>query len=87
MIFLGWHTFLHFENYLFSVSYLIFPSFAVTAIWFWSEAVWIIWKEKNFTLSIEVVMFPQWPDLVLASNIPYGEFEIFVLNCFHIKTW
>ena len=37
------------------------------------------------TLSVEVVVFPQWSQLLLAPNVPECELEIFELDCLHVE--
>lgn len=39
------------------------------------------------TLCVQIVVFPEWAEFMLATHIPNGEFQVFVFNSFDIKTW
>lgn len=52
-----------------------------------SSAVWNHNNRQHFTLCVLKVVPPQWPDLVLATNIPHSEANVFVFNCLHIETY
>merc|ERR1711892_1528805 len=43
-------------------------------------------NDKNESLRILKVMTPQGPNLVLSANVPHGERDIFVLDCFDVET-
>lgn len=32
-------------------------------------------------------MPPQWPDLILATDIPYSELDVLVLNSLNVEAW
>ena len=40
----------------------------------------------QYHLCVLEVMPPQWSDLVLATDIPYGKADVFVLDSFNIET-
>lgn len=37
------------------------------------------------TLGVKVVVFPQWTQLMLSTNVPHSEFDVFVLKRLHVK--
>ena len=39
------------------------------------------------TLSVLEVVPPQWPDLVLTTNVPHSKADVLVLDCLHIETY
>lgn len=45
-----------------------------------------IYTFTNFTLRILEIMSPQWPNLVLPTNIPNSEADVLIFNGFHVET-
>lgn len=44
-------------------------------------------NNEDDTLGVLKVMSPQRTDLVLSTNIPYGELNVLVLDCLDVETW
>ena len=42
--------------------------------------------DKDEALSVLVVMAPEGTDLVLSANIPHGERDVLVLDCFDVES-
>jgi hypothetical protein len=59
---------------------------------------WVFWKsveewmcesaaQPNDRTKGALTMSPQWSDLVLSTDIPYSEGDVFVLYSLDIETW
>lgn len=55
--------------------------------WSHSSTVWNHNNRQHLTLCVLKVVPPEWPDLVLATDIPHSEANVLVLNCLHIETY
>jgi hypothetical protein len=42
---------------------------------------------EDDALGVLEVMSPQRSNLVLSTNIPYGELDVLVLDCLNVETW
>ena len=42
--------------------------------------------DEDDALGVLEVMPPQWTDLVLSTDIPYGELDVLVLDCLDVET-
>ena len=38
-------------------------------------------------LSILIIVSPQWTDFILSTDVPNGEWNIFVFDCFNVEAW
>lgn len=61
----------HISQFILSFSY----SFGVAGI-----------HHKNETLSVLVVVAPQWPDLILATYVPYRKANVFVFYSLDVES-
>ena len=41
--------------------------------------------DENESLSVLEVVSPQWSNLVLTTDVPYGKADVFVFDCLHVK--
>jgi hypothetical protein len=75
------------ENQKYGISQLILIQHALQFLPGLNNTVTIIAiNDEDDTLSILEVMSPQRSDLVLSTNIPYGELNVFVFDSLNVET-
>lgn len=71
-----------------SVSKLVFIEHALQLLTCLDDTVTIIAvNDEDDTLGVLEIMPPQWPDLVLPTDVPHGELDVLVLDGLDIEPW
>jgi hypothetical protein len=44
-------------------------------------------NDEDDSLGVLEIMSPQRPDLILSTNIPYGELNVLIFNSLNVESW